>query len=226
MESVNRRCILRAGLVPLACAVWQRRAFAAKEFWNDVSPENWTAAEVQELLTRSPWAKPAEIKDNGEVGLTSSRPGRSGSRNEPAGAASSGPRIEWKAIVRWDSALPLRHALRDFAPKDSEDSYVLNVIGNLPNAIPPADEPEGRDGLGYLKEVTKLQHKGDEIHLSRVETAHASERSPAGTRFYFSRKLALMPEDREATFVTRIDRIEVRCRFALRDMLVRGNLEL
>ena len=128
--------------------------------------------------------------------------------------------------MRWDSAAPVREALGTVGPKDIKDFYVLNVIGNLPSAIPREDSPADQGSLMYLKDNTKLQHKGDEIHLARVEDAPASKLSDAGTYFYFSRMLALMPEDKEATFVTKIGPLDLKCKFSLKDMMYHGNLEL
>ncbi len=233
LGETSRRNLIRLGLgLPLAAlAPRSGWGFATGDFWNNQDPKDWTDAEIKELLSKSPWARPAEIKDNGQVGsLGPPRSGRGGSRSAAnrtgAGAAPSIPRIEWKAIVRWDSALPVRTALKDFAPKDANDFYVLNVTGNLPSALPPADEADDHGEQAYLKEVTTLQHKGDAIHLARIEAAPESSVSPAGTRFYFSRMLALMPEDKEATFVTRIGPLDLKCKFALKDMLYRRNLEL
>jgi hypothetical protein len=232
MSAMTRRSALRAGLgFPLGLTTLPGRAFAAKEFWNERKPEEWTSAEIKELLTRSPWAKDGEIKDNGQVGSLGSprgggRRGATRTGGQGGTAPSSPPKITWKAMVRWDSAMPVREALKGSAPKDVKDFYVLNVLGNLPGAIPSENEPADRASLEYLKETTKLQHKGDEIHLSRVEPAPASELSEAGTWFYFSRMLALMPEDKETTFVTKIGPLDVKCKFTLKDMLYRGNLEL
>jgi hypothetical protein len=226
---------MRVGLgVPLGLLTIPGGAFAAKEFWNERKPEEWTAAEVKELLSKSPWAKDGEIKDNGQVGSLGA-PGAPRSAGRPA-SGSNAPRtvtapgspakISWKAFVRWDSALPVREALKGAVPKNVKDFYVLNVIGNLPGAVPSEDEPADRGSLAYLKDNTKLQHKGDEIHLSRVENAPGSDLSPAGTFFYFSRMLALMPEDKEVTFVTRVGPLDIKCKFTLKDMLYRGSLEL
>lgn len=206
--------------------------FAVKEFWNDRKPKDWTSSEMKEFLSKSPWAKDGEIKDNGQMGTMGPSRGAVGRRAQtPAssrgGTAPANPaKITWKAIIRWESALPVQGALKTAAPKDVKDFYVLNVVGNLPSAIPSETEPADRASLAYLKEYTKLQHKGDEIHLSRVEAAPASEFSDPGTWFYFSRMLDLMPEDKEATFVTKIGPLDVKCKFTLKDMLYQGKLEL
>lgn len=233
--AMTRRTALRVGVgVPLGFTAAARGAFAAREFWNDTKPEEWTPEETKELLSKSPWAKDSQIKDNGQIGsLGAPRAPRSGGRPSSTPSAprtqtapSSPAKITWKAFVRWDSALPVRQALEDAAPKDVKDFYVLNVIGNLPSAIPSEDEPADRQSLAYLKDTTLLQHKGDEIHLSRVEPAPASALSEAGTWFYFSRMLALMPEDKETTFVTKIGPLDLKCKFTLKDMLYHGSLEL
>jgi hypothetical protein len=233
MDAMTRRSALRIGLgLPLGLKGLNPEILSAKEFWNERKPEEWTSAEIKELLAKSPWAKDAEIKDNGQVGSLGSprsvgrRGGVASGGSQSRTAPSGPPKITWKATVRWQSALPVMESLKGVGPADVKDFYVLNVLGNLPSAIPAENEPADRASLEYLKESTKLQHKGDEIHLSRVEAAPANEMSDAGTYFYFSRMLALMPQDKEATFVTKIGPLDVKCKFTLKDMLYRGNLEL
>ncbi len=235
---MTRRNALLAGLgLPLGAITFPAFAFSPKDFWNDRKPEDWTSGEVKELLTKSPWAKEASVSDNAQVGgmgvprgSASRRSNTStGQANGPAN--NSSPKIKWQAIVRWDSALPVREALKKAAPAkplaaDVKDFYVLNVIGNLPSAIPSPDEKEDSASMQYLKQVTKLEHKGDQVSLSRVELAPENDLSPAGTLFYFSRMLALMPGDKEALFTTKIGPLDVKCKFTLGDMLYRGALEL
>jgi hypothetical protein len=215
----------------------------AKDFWNERKPGDWSSGEIKELLTKSPWARDASITDNGQIGglgngrgAVARRGGRGGTGQ--GGATESGPaaKIQWKAIVRWESALPVQQALKSAAPKDGVkkdppikdigEFYVLNVIGNLPGAISNADGSPDSASMQYLKEVSKLEHKGDQIRLSRVELAPESAVSPAGTLFYFSRVLALMLKDKEALFSTKIGPLDLKCKFALGDMLYRGMLEL
>jgi hypothetical protein len=231
---MTRRSALLAGLgFPLGAITFPAGAFA-KEFWNERKPEEWTGSEVKELLTKSPWAKDASITDNAEVGgmgvprAAPNRRGTTGTGQAARTDSSPAPamKIAWKAIVRWESALPVREALKKAAPKDVKEFYVLNVIGNLPSAISSPDEPPDSASLQYLKQITKLEHKGDQVYLSRVELAPENDVSPAGTLFYFSRMLALMLKDKEALFTTKIGPLEVKCKFTLGDMLYQGALEL
>jgi hypothetical protein len=231
---MTRRHALLAGLgFPLGALTFPTGAFA-KDFWNDRKPEDWSSAEIKELLTKSPWAKDAAITDNGQVGglgngrAAPTRRARGGT-GQSTSTTDNNPseKIKWKAIVRWDSALPVREALKNAAPKDVKDFYVLNVIGNLPGAVSSSEtQPEDSASMLYLKEVTKLEHKGDLVHLSRVELVAGNDVSPAGTLFYFSRMLALMVEDKEASFSTKIGPLDLKCKFTLKDMLYHGTLEL
>lgn len=202
-------------------------AYASKEFWNEKQPSEWSTEEIGLLLNKSPWAKDAAISYyGGQNGpLSSSMPGsrsrRSNSSNASSGTSPSGVSpAEWKAIVRWESALPVREALKVPPPPDFEKFYILNMVGDVPSV--------GADPAGFetLKQFTKLEHKGDQILLSRVAVSPKNEQSLSGTLFYFSRGLALRPEDKQATFSTKLGPIDVKCKFTLRDMMYRGNLEL
>jgi hypothetical protein len=177
-------------------------------------PAAWTEAEIQQLLTKSPWAKEASINDTGQTGPLSSahppvarRGGRSGSSQS---GASTGPAVpfKWKAMVRWESALPIREALQRGTPGETPPDYILNVFGEVPSVDTD------------VKDLTKLEHKGDQVKLNRVEAL------PDGTLFHFSRLLALRPEDKEVMFSTKLGPLEIKCKFALKEMFYRGNLEL
>ena len=177
-------------------------------------PSAWTEAEIQQLLTKSPWAKEASINDKGQTGPLSSahppvarRGGRSGASQSGASTSAAAP-FKWKATVRWESALPIREALQRGAPGETPPDYILNVFGEVPS--PDTD----------VKDLTKLEHKGDQIKLNRVEPL------PDGTLFHFSRLLALRPEDKEVLFSTKLGPLEIKCKFALKEMFYRGNLEL
>jgi hypothetical protein len=228
---MTRRSALLAGLgLPLGAITFPVGAFA-KDFWNERKPQDWTSSEVKELLTKSPWAKDASITDNGQIGgmgVPRGAVSRRSGRGPAGGTDTSNPsaKIKWKAIIRWESALPVREALKKAAPKDVKNFYVLNVIGNLPGAVSSSDEQPDSVSSQYLKEVTKLEHKGDQVHLSRVELVAENDLSPAGTLFYFSRMLALMPSDKEALFTTKIGPLDVKCTFTLKEMMYGGALEL
>lgn len=192
-------------------------------------PSDWTDAEVRLLLNKSPWAKEGSISDTSRMGSLSSAPGgggggrrtaraRSGTSSSGA-AASTAPVVTWKATIRWESALPVREALHRGAPGQVPEDYILNVFGEVPGFDPDT-------GDAILKDNTILEHKGDQVKLNRVEPAPKNSLSEDGTLFYFSRLLALKLEDKEVTFSTKLGPLKVKCKFTLKDMLYRGNLDL
>jgi len=234
MTVITRRQAILTGLgFPSLLEVVPATAFASKEFWNERMPSDWTDAEIHQLLNQSPWAKEGSINDTSRrgslgspeaerggagVGVSGHRPGSvtASTRTSTPGA---GPQVAWKATVRWESALPVREALHRGAPGELPEDYILNVFGEVPGADPDS-------GFAILKDNTTLEHKGDRIKLNRVELAPGNSASEAGTLFYFSRLLALKLEDKEAIFTTKLGPLKVKCKFTLKDMLYRGNLEL
>jgi hypothetical protein len=229
---MNRRTALRIGLAG-SFAGSLASAYAAKEFWNDKTPSQWTPDEVDLLLNKSPWAKDAAISyyggQNGPLSNTLPGERRSSPRNASSGTSPSAMSpAAWKAVIRWESALPVQLALKGTPSPDLEKFYILNMVGDVPSigATPDEDAAQRAARFETLKQVTKLEHKGDEILLSKVEAAPRNDYTLAGTRFYFSRGLALRLEDKQAIFSTKLGPIDVKCKFTLRDMMYKGNLEL
>jgi hypothetical protein len=209
----------------------------AKEFWNEKKAADWTDDEVQQMLNKSPWAKDASIFDSAaHKGLssaprTASMSRRTGGRTSTPGSATPTPGYpaSWKAIVRWESALPVREAVKAKRSKDAEENYILSIIGDIPGVGVPSDDDEPSERktkMDNLIENTRLERRDDPLELQQVKISPKTPLSPGGTLFYFSRVLPIMPEDKQVTFFTKDGPLEVKCKFTLRDMLYRGNLEL
>lgn len=212
-----------------ASAAW------AKDFWNEKKPSDWSEDDIQQMLTKSPWARDASIFDSAahkgvptpRIGGLSRRGGRSAAAGSPLPTGSSSN--SWKAIVRWESALPVRDALKTPKTAESEENYIIALVGDIPGVGVPADDEspaEREQKLSFLEESTRLERKDDPLELQRVKIAPRTPQSPAGTLFYFSRVFPIMPEDKQITFATKVGPLEVKCKFTLRDMMYRGNLEL
>lgn len=123
----------------------------------------------------------------------------------------------------------MREAVKAAKSKDAEENYILALIGDIPGVGVPSDddEPSERKAkMDNLIENTRLERRDDPLELQQVKIAPKTPLLPAGTLFYFSRVLPIMPEDKQVTFVTKVGPLEVKCKFSLRDMLYRGNLEL
>jgi len=209
----------------------------AKDFWNEKKAADWTDDEIQQLLNKSPWAKDASIFDSAAHKGLSSAPRTAGLSRRTTGrpatagtpAPSTGYPAAWKAIVRWDSALPVREAVKAAKSKDAEENYIIALIGDIPGVGVPSDDDEPAERkakMDNLIESTRLERRDDPLELQQVKIAPKTLSSPAGTLFYFSRVLPIVPEDKQVTFVTKVGPLEVKCKFTLREMLYRGNLEL
>jgi len=209
----------------------------AKDFWNEMKPSDWTEEDIQQILTKSPWAKDASIFDTAAhkglstaprgVGVSRRRGGTSGTAGSPLPSASNSN--SWSATVRWDSALPIRDALKTPKTADVDENYIIALVGDIPGVSVPSDDdgPEERQQkLTILKETTRLERKDDPLELQRVKIAPRTPQSPAGTLFYFSRVFPLTLEDKQVTFVSKVGPLEVKCKFTLKDMMYRGSLEL
>ena len=207
----------------------------AKDFWNVKKPADWTADEVQEMLTKSPWAKDAAIFDSATHKGVSSAPFAGGIYGPQYDApdGKSLPSVRglkgWGATVRWESALPVREAMKAAKTPEADKNYIIALVGEMPAASVPSDDDDAAERqrkLDVLKESTRLERKDDPLELQRVKIAPRTPLSPSGTLYYFSRTLPITPEDKQVTFVTKVGPLEVKCKFTLRDMLYRGNLEL
>lgn len=204
---------------------------SASEFWNEKKPEEWTEQEVREMLTKSPWAKEGDVKVFGGAG--GSLLNRNGAMNRSGTMSSTGrqrtsstqttqgdaPDLRYTTIVRWQSALPIRDALKEKEMPGIAENYIIALVGDLAMADPDADEAEHASRLDMMQQSTKLDRKGGSIPLANIEP-----RKNLGTLFYFSR--AEPVKDGQVTFSTKLGPVEVKCKFAVKDMTYRGKLEL
>ncbi|HWZ32606.1 MAG TPA: hypothetical protein VNX18_14795 [Bryobacteraceae bacterium] len=214
-------------LIGCGIPVW---AATGRPFWDEKDPQSWTDDERQELLTKSPWARPATVhNDPGFGGLTgrgstTSNTSRRGGRT-PAVAAPQDPMItgKYQALVRWDSALPIREANRNQSKDDPAANYILSVNGDLPmigRRSNDESESEFAQRLEMLKQYTKLEKRGDPIFLNKIAYSNT------GTLFYFERNDLIRLDDHQVTFVTKLGPIDVKAKFPLKEMLYRGKLDL
>jgi hypothetical protein len=232
---MTRRTAIAIGL---GMPAW---TLAAKEFWNDTDPNAWTEDERHQLLTKSPWARDAEVKYNGGPGGVGAPRGRTTGMSRRVGGvqpgvggagtgAGDGPSNvgKYQSIVRWESALPVREANHNQSKDDPAANYILNVIGDLPmlgRRGNDENEAEFQQRLDMLKQYTKLEKKGDPIYLVKV-AYQPGPPATSGTLFYFERNDLISLHDGQVTFVTKLGPLDVKCKFPLKDMVYHGKLEL
>jgi len=245
----TRRDVLRlaAGL-PVAWSALPAWAFASKEFWEAKPASEWSADEIDRMLTKSPWAKDASVMGdrsgfgNGGSGRTRGGgigfPGGGGGIGFPGGGNDGGGRERLTATVRCESALPIQEALRigasDEKPNaDFEKYYVIALIGGLSaggrrrsSTSDDDDDSTTRADrrLEELKESARLERKDGPISLEKVEEgSRVGSRGP-GVYFYFDRKADVSMDDKFVNFSTKLGRMEIKAKFTMKEMSYHGKL--
>jgi len=207
-----------------------RRCCAANGFWDLQDPKSWTDAERAELLTKSPWSKPAAVKFEAGAGMMTSggetaHMSRRGRYSTDTGVTEAPGK--YQTIVRWESALPIREANRNVSKDDPAANYILGLVGDIPMLGAMSDDEsqsEYEHRLENLKQYTKLEKKGEPIYLSK--TGYRGKGADGVALFYFVRKDLITLEDRTVTFSTKLGPVEIKAKFTTHDMLYRGKLEL
>jgi len=107
---------------------------------------------------------------------------------------------------------------------EPNNAYYVIAVANLPGSL----EPAGPEAKAELLAVTRLAAKDKDPIVAEdvlfVQNSVSVESAEA--RFLFRRSVVFTADDKQAEFATRFGKISVRARFILRDMLVRGKLEL
>jgi hypothetical protein len=134
-------------------------------------------------------------------------------------------------VVRWESAQPIRQAtmrrevlLGNLKPEDAEERlkhalgvYVIGVSG-LPIPMLRGSPPEKIKASTFLK-----PDKGDPIALEDLKMTRSQ---PPDVLFVFPRSAKIPDDAKTIEFVSKLGRIEVRKKFALKDMVYDGKPEL
>lgn len=213
---------------------------SSSDFWNKKDPAEWTGAEKDQLTNKSPWAKEVTVSTpaqqngmNRGGGMGGGYPGMGypggmGGGRRGGGGGMPGP--SYKGIVRWESAQPVRDALKDPLPEGFANHYVISV-GGIPlnagtrNRSQSQDDnsQSDQDTLDRMKGMTLLQPKD-----KRDLQPGIIVQQPAGygnVYFGFAKDLVtLRPEDKEVMFITQFGSAQVKAKFYLKDMLYHGEL--
>jgi hypothetical protein len=153
-KELNPWSLSRRGMLTLAgacLAPWEN--LYASEFWNKKDPSQWTGEEIDQLTTKSPWAKPVTAQyapgsNNGGYGQQGGGYPRSGGGMGGPGIGIGIPGIgmgrrggmgggrngggypqssNYKGTVRWESAQPILDALKTPLPDAFAKHYVIGV---------------------------------------------------------------------------------------------------
>jgi len=229
-KHLNRRGFLlfAAGVGPVYAS--------SSDFWNKKDPAEWTGAEKDQLTNKSPWAKEVTVSaasqaanqmGRGGMGMPGGYPGMGGGRR---GGGAGMPGQTYQAIVRWESAQPVRDALKEPLPEGFANHYVISV-GGIPlnagnrsrNQSQDDNSQSDQDTLDRMKGVTLLEPKDKRDLQPGIIVQQPA--SYGNVYFGFSKDLVtLRPEDKEVTFTTQFGTVRVKTKFYLKDMLYHGDL--
>jgi hypothetical protein len=230
--------------------------------WKSKEPAAWTAKDIEQILTSSPWAQPAvaaftakekELPQPGslpgvaQAGLAGPRGVTDGRWDGGVGRNTSGELPRLNVSVRWDSALPVREALKKSESRaegkpvsDNEvpQSYVITVTGLIPaghykgqgrletrsssgDSGPNSPNPE--QALEGLMGSSSLRIPGKKV-ISPEDVKFEPE--TGALHLYFPRTTPIEISDKEVAFATRFGSLYVEKRFRLKEMTYKDTLEL
>ncbi|MBV6430697.1 MAG: hypothetical protein IANPNBLG_00813 [Bryobacteraceae bacterium] len=215
--------------------------------WKGKAFPNWSENAVLELLTDSPWAKPRTVHftwtRRGEQPLTyKDVPGADHGPQRPIGSPVGGigapkPKMPDRAdiIVRWASALPVRHAKALYRQRERNlDDSKLNALIGAPDpdyvleifGIPALVAHQGTDTVAaVVKDSVHLRTRaGKDLRPSRVEVL--LDGINLDIRIHFSRQDPIQLVDKEIEVTGDIQVFEVRERFKVSSMMYQGHLEI
>ena len=139
--------------------------------------------------------------------------------------------------VQWQSALPVRLAetklsggTPDPAALKPEDQYVIAVVGLPKSGFAPRNSDSGSgDNIDdeqfadHLKVITVLSFGNQRLNPTKVELNQGRD---GRTVFHFEKSEPVTIQEKDAEFRITSDRMEIKKKFALKDMEYQGKLEL
>jgi len=256
----------RRGVLMLAAGALAQipsRLYGASDFWNKKDPANWSSDEVGKLTSKSPWAKDVNaasvalsrpyadggVPDASTGGGNRGYPGGGGgggygggggmSRGAGRNTADSEMPLSYRATVRWESAKPIRDALKSPLPQELAGDYVISVSGVpiLARGRQRTDDGENEatiskglstEVLERIKDLTYLEPKGKTpAQPAVVLKGQITSAGMPTLLFGFPREvMPITADDEQVTFTTKLGPIEVRAKFVLKDMMYHKELAL
>ena len=234
---MSRRLVGTFGIWLLACAV-----LAAADFWEEKDYTSWSAEEVEEMLTDSPWSREVRVVVRGAGsrirGAVVGAGGVGALRMDDetrervadylvARRLSSSPVPDRITLtVSWRSALPVKQALArsqagvgaPIPPEQRvfliqhEPLYVVSVAG-IPRQL-----TEEIDREALLTETVLARENKPPIVAEDVEPFLNADETVI-LEFAFLRDDAITLFDKEVRFITKLGEIEIERSFKLQEMM-------
>ncbi len=215
---MGRRFLAISGVWLLAFA-----ALGAADFWEEKAFTEWSDSDVEKMLTNSPWAK--------RVTVAFRPPPREGGGRSGRGGIGFIDSSQARLVVQWRSALPVRQALvrgqigrRGTVPPETQallsqrvPGYYVLVTG-LPRqfgGLPPE----------VLMAEARLERKG-KAPIAPVQASPQGDGGNLALLYIFPRDDAIVLEDKDVEFVTKLGDTTIKKKFKLEDMVFNDQLEL
>jgi hypothetical protein len=209
-------------------ASWSGLWGFGKEFWESKDAAEWSADEISRLLSKSPWAKivsAERVKSQKNTMPSDPMPPPLNPRRNPRMRVPGSSRGSTKTVttytgqVVWESAAPVRAALKSKLPDGLEGQYVLGMSGA------PLAKSDSKGAMERLKQATSLHTKNHPpLEPGSVKVLHEN-----GTLYLFGfskEGLAITKEEKEVVFTTHMGNLAFTAKFNPRDMLYHGELAL
>ena len=249
----TRRQWLQTATMLSACLALRA---ARNEFWNSKDPASWSNDERQFLLGQSPWAREGLVRmdegkdrrttpgygNNGRLGgdMPDIGPGvpPGGVRSVPIGEAPPPPPnpdpghpVQFRVLVRWESAKPVRLAGGPELPELTGQFYVIRLRG-LPLMPPPKTKPEevapnpNEGMLRAIEQGSRLERK-DKPGIPCAHLFTGSGVTATDVLLFFPRGAdPIQVADKLVTLESRFAPFHLSVKFPLKDMMYKGELAL
>ena len=135
------------------------------------------------------------------------------------GSGSAKTVTTYKGTVVWESAAPVRAALKTKLPDEFEGQYVLGLSGV------PLAKSESKSAIDRLRQATTLQTK----NRQPLEAGVAQVQRESGTVYLFGftkEGLSISKDEKEVVFTTHMGSLAFTARFTPKDMLYHGELSV
>src|ERR1017187_3291255 len=269
-KEMQRRPFLQLSLAGSLCAV----ALLASDFWKTKDYTQWSSEEVTKVLTDSPWAKEITVSSGqqgqqrrssggrrggmggggypggggGYPGGGGGNPGGGGGYPGGGGGGQGGGGIHEQVVLRWDSALPIQHALlrQGHHPASSDDTskdaskdapvdinqkyYVVSILGlSMPSRKDDSDSGDNDrrsadDLSSRFLDATTLVPKS-KIAIQAEDVQFEGRNGSIAMRFLFPRTFPITDE-KEIVFQFQSQGVKFDHKFKLTDMQYQGKLAI
>jgi len=244
------RTPLQLATAATACAV----LLLAAEPWKNKEYTEWNDEEISKVLSDSPWAKEKTVTSGQPMGQRRGMGRRGGGFGYPGGGGGypgggqGGQQISMNVTVRWETALPIQHALLRQGPGAADEAkaavdasakdYVIAVLGfRMPSqrsssrsSDNDSDNDQDRSAQNkdrlrsQLLDAAELTPKGK--NSMYADDVQFDGNGSGEIRFLFPRNTPIVASDKEVDFVLQVRGIKVEQKFHLNDMQYQGKLAL